>query len=265
VQSLSYSSLSDYLRCGYRFYVERVLGMPPVAARDGGAAAGRPRGAVLDPAERGSAVHALLEGLDFRRPLIPPARVIAAAAARHPSEGEVAGIATLIERFAASAICGRLGRATRVRREQPFAFLLDEVLITGALDVIAAEPGNRTLVVDYKTDRLDGSEPAAVVEREYRTQRLIYALAALRDGAGEVEVAHVFLEAPDRPVTAAFRRAEEAELEQELRGLSAGVRGQDFRVTDVPRREICHGCPAEGGLCSWPLEMTRREGPDTLF
>jgi ATP-dependent helicase/nuclease subunit A len=139
------------------------------------------------------------------------------------------------------------------------------VLITGALDVIAAEPGNRTLVVDYKTDRLDGSEPAAVVEREYRTQRLIYALAALRDGAGEVEVAHVFLEAPDRPVTAVFGRAEEPELERELRELSAGVRRQDFRVTDVPRREICHGCPAEGGLCSWPLEMTRREALDTLF
>jgi ATP-dependent helicase/nuclease subunit A len=102
VQSLSYSSLSDYLRCGYRFYVERVLGMPAAAPRDGGAG-GRPRGAVLDPAERGSAVHALLEGLDFRRPVTPPAPVIAAAAARQPSDGEVAGIAALIERFAASA------------------------------------------------------------------------------------------------------------------------------------------------------------------
>jgi hypothetical protein len=265
VQSLSYSSLSDYLRCGYRFYVERVLGVPAAAARDGGAAGGRPRGAVLDPAERGSAVHALLEGLDFRRPLTPPAPVIAAAAARPPSEGEVAEIAALIERFAASAICGRLGRATRVRREQPFGFLLGETLITGALDVIAAEPGNRTLVVDYKTDRLGGAEPATVVDREYRTQRLIYALAALRDGADEVEVAHVFLEAPDRPVTALFRSAEEPELERELRELSAGVLSGQFPVTDTPRREICQGCPAEGGLCSWPLDMTRREAADTLF
>ena len=28
---------------------------------------------------------------------------------------------------------------------------------------------------------------------------------------------------------------------------------------------VCEGCPAEGGLCSWPLEMTRREAADRLF
>jgi ATP-dependent exoDNAse (exonuclease V) beta subunit len=262
VRSLSYSSLTTYLRCGYRFYVERVLGVPgaPERGEGGTATAGR-----LTATERGSAVHALLERLDFRRPLTPSMEAISAAAARPPSEREVAEIAVMIERFAASAVCSRLGRATRVRREQSFGFLLGDTLITGALDVIVAEPGSRTLVVDYKTDRLDGSDPASTVEREYRTQRLIYALAALRDGAGEVEVAHVFLETSDRPVTAVFGSAEEPELERELRELSAGVLRGEFPVTDVPHREVCHGCPAEGGLCSWPLEMTRREAPDTLF
>jgi hypothetical protein len=33
----------------------------------------------------------------------------------------------------------------------------------------------------------------------------------------------------------------------------------------VPHRGLCSGCPAEGGLCSWPLEMTRREALDRLF
>ena len=38
-----------------------------------------------------------------------------------------------------------------------------------------------------------------------------------------------------------------------------------FVVTDTPQRSVCAGCPAEGGLCSWPLEMTRREAVDRLF
>jgi hypothetical protein len=38
-----------------------------------------------------------------------------------------------------------------------------------------------------------------------------------------------------------------------------------FTVTDAPQRSVCEGCPAEGGLCSWPLEMTRREAADRLF
>jgi hypothetical protein len=37
-----------------------------------------------------------------------------------------------------------------------------------------------------------------------------------------------------------------------------------FEVTAVPHRALCRDCPAEGGLCSWPLEQTRRDTPDQL-
>ena len=47
--------------------------------------------------------------------------------------------------------------------------------------------------------------------------------------------------------------------------LAAGVLREQFTVTDTPYREVCQGCPAEGGLCSWPLAMTRRQAPETLF
>ena len=281
VRSLSYTSLATYQRCGYRFYVERVLGVPGPRESTGGGAASR---GTLTPAERGSAVHALLERIDFKRPLRPGAEAIAAAAPRPPSNREATEIGALVERFGSTAICRRLGRATGVRREQPFAFLLGETMITGTLDVIAAEKlddsraahsgeagcraGRKremSLVVDYKTDRLDGADPAGVVEREYRAQRLIYALAALRSGAARVEVAHVFLELPDRPVSATYQSQDAADLERELAALAAGVLSEEFRVTELPHREICQGCPAEGGLCSWPLDMTRRSAPDTLF
>jgi hypothetical protein len=121
------------------------------------------------------------------------------------------------------------------------------------------------LVVDYKSDRLEGARPADIVNARYTTQRLIYALAVLRSGAAEVEVQHLFLEQPDDPVTATFRQDDAERLDQELAGLAGGVARREFAVTETPMRSVCAGCPAEGGLCSWPLEMTRREAPDRLF
>jgi ATP-dependent helicase/nuclease subunit A len=131
--------------------------------------------------------------------------------------------------------------------------------------VIAREAGGRTLVVDYKTDRLDGADPQALSDRAYGTQRLVYALAALRSGAAQVEVVHTFLELPQRPAVATYTRDQVPDLEAELGRLAGGVLRREFRVSDAPHRGLCDGCPAEGGLCSWPLETTRREAPDRLF
>jgi ATP-dependent helicase/nuclease subunit A len=271
VGALSYSSLGEYARCGYRFYAQRVLGLPPVP---------EPRGAIeptdgpRSAADRGVLLHALLEGLDFRRPVVPSAAVVSLAAAQaglHPPPGpaEADELAALVRRFADSELCARLGRATHTRREERFAFALSadpaHPLIVGAIDVLAREPEGRMLVVDYKSDRLDGADPAAIVAREYATQRLVYALAALHAGAQAVEIAHCFLERPDEPVSATFERSQLAELQARLAMLGQGVLERRFEVAPAPYRGLCAGCPAQGGLCSWPLEMTRRESPDTLF
>ncbi len=268
VSSLSYSSLGEYQRCGYRFYVERVLGLPPV--EQSLEAAGRSGAAGLAAAERGVLVHELLERLDFRRPTPPTAAVVdrvreSARIARAPTEEEIAEVADLVEAFGASEVCARLARATSVTREQRFGFLLDGVLINGVFDVLAREPAGRSLVVDYKTDRLEGADPRELLAGAYETQRLVYAIAVLRTGAPEVEVAHVFLESPASPVSATFVAADADRLEAELRALTGGVLRREFRVTDEPHRGVCGGCPAAGGLCSWPLELTRRAAPDKLF
>ncbi len=251
--SLSYSALAEYQRCGYRYYVERVLGLPPLEGVPAGHSSG------LGAAERGTLVHALLERLDFRRPLVPSPETIAVPVA------DRAAIASLLERFAESELCARLGRARGVRREQPFGFLLADTLITGVLDVVAHERPGAALVVDYKTDRLDGADPSALLASRYHAQRLIYGLAMLRQGARQVEVIHVFLERPQEPVAASFSAADEAGLQRELEQLVSGVVRGEYAVTEVPHRGLCNGCPAEGGLCSWPLQMTRRDAPDRLF
>ena len=272
VETLSYSSLAEYQRCGYRFYAERVLGLP---ARRADADAQR-----RDPGggrRRGILVHALLERLDFRRPVAPAAHVARAAAVRGdlqppPGPAELDALAAIVRQFADSELCARLAAADEVRREQRFAFALDDdpahPLVVGALDVLARESsaGRRTqLVVDYKTDRLDGADPAALVARDYAGQQLVYAIAALQTGAPAVEIVHCFLAEPESPVSARFGAGELGDLRERLRARAQGVVAGRFEVAPDPHRRLCAGCPAEGGLCSWPTELTRRESADTLF
>jgi ATP-dependent helicase/nuclease subunit A len=265
VSEVSYTALEEYRRCAYRFYVQRRLGLPPV---DDGDADGEPSGGGgtgLSARERGVIVHSLLERLDFGRPAMPDLEASALALAPEQAE-EVIG---LVSAFTASEICVRLGRATSVRPEQEFSFLLGAgeaaLVIRGVFDVLAQEPSGQTLVVDYKTDRLSGEDPEATVQRAYAVQRLVYALAALRAGAPRVEVVHAFLELVDQPAVAGYDRDQVPELEAELVGMTTAMAAGRFEVTPVPHRALCRGCPAEGGLCSWPLEQTRRGAPDQLF
>jgi ATP-dependent helicase/nuclease subunit A len=289
-QRLSYSSLGAYARCGYRFYLERVLRLPPVApppdiaaaaalpspaappdglaaAPPDGLAAAEPPGA-LSPIVRGSLVHRLLEDLDYARPVAPAAatvRKLAADMGAEPTEADVEDVRALVAAFAASPLCARLAAARRTRREAPFAFGLDAAgggpLVTGFLDVVAVEPDGGVLIVDFKSDRLDDVSPAELTERDYATQRIVYALAALRDGAPRAEVAHCFLERPGEPVTQAFTAADASALAERLAGLAAGVLEGRYPVTDTPHRELCGDCPGRAALCSWPEEKTLGHGP----
>ena len=264
VTRLSYSSLGEYGRCGYRFYAERVLGLPAVEADAGRGGDGG--GGEYGGTERGILIHALLEKLDFRRPRTPTEAVIIEASEQPLSFEDAKTIGELIERFTTSELCTRLARATEVQREQRFSFVLENlVLMTGALDVLAREPGDAMLIVDYKSDRLEQRDPAAIVTEHYDTQRLIYALAALHAGARSVEVAHVFLEDPERPVIESFSSSNLPVLERELAARADGVLRRRFAVTELPHRAVCGGCPAEGGLCSYSLEMTRRSDAERLF
>jgi ATP-dependent helicase/nuclease subunit A len=258
--ALSYSSLTEYRRCGYRFYLQRILGVPDQPAGVADTAEPSEPSASVAAVERGILAHELLAGLDFKRPVKPTAQAMDAAALRAgiaPRSDEA--LADAIYEFTRSSLARRLARAAWLRSEERFSFLLEDgPLITGVFDVVAGEGRDRMLVVDYKSDRLEGQHPEQLVANAYATQRLIYGLAALRAGALEVEVAHAFLERPERPATRTYSRADTRRLERELQELASGVARSEFSVAQEPGRAICLGCPAEGGLCPWPREMTRR-------
>jgi ATP-dependent helicase/nuclease subunit A len=264
VSRLSYSSLEAYRRCGYRFYLERALRLPPAEPP-----------APLEASEetdlpallRGSLVHELLERLDFRRPRVPTDAELAAlieSRGRPPLPEQVADLRTMVEAVAGSSLRERLARARRLRTELPFAFTLAppgaggrSLLVGGVVDVHATEEGG-TLVVDWKSDPLDGRDPAELVEEAYLTQRLIYALAALRSGADRVEVAHCFLERPDAPALAAYEAADAGRLDGELLALAGGLVQGDFRPAADPHHGLCADCPGRAALCSWGPEHTLR-------
>ena len=98
--------------------------------------------------------------------------------------------------YCSSSLARRVAGLDGVRVERPFAFTLDGVLLNGRLDVLWRS-GSDALVLDYKTNGLDGREPAAIVEAEYRAQMIVYALACFRAGFDDVEVVYQFLEAPE--------------------------------------------------------------------
>ncbi|HYM64789.1 MAG TPA: PD-(D/E)XK nuclease family protein, partial [Gaiellaceae bacterium] len=123
------------------------------------------------------------------------------------------------------------------------------VLLHGRLDLLRLQ-GGRALVVDYKTNRIEETSPAEAVESDYVLQRLVYALAAFRAGADEVEVAYVFLERPDEPVVSTFERSEIPALEAELTAAIDRIQEGQFRPT--PSEFVCPGCPALDVVCAGP-------------
>ena len=189
-QRLSYTQLSDYARCGYRFYLERVLRLPKVAppplldgesSRRGDLAAAarldRAPGArgpgLRPPAPPGEeAVEAARGGArrraDRRRGRGGPGlrrRVRGLAAVRAPGRG------------AHRPARGRVRVRARARRRRPAGHRLRRR--AGRRRTTAARSSSTTRPT--ASPETDTPEPTS--QRDYATQRLVYALAALRDGA----------------------------------------------------------------------------------
>ncbi|HEX2016921.1 MAG TPA: UvrD-helicase domain-containing protein [Solirubrobacteraceae bacterium] len=260
IRSLSYSSLGELERCAYRFYVQRMLGLPDVAPPPASAESG------LDARARGVLVHALLEQMDFVQEQVADAEQVRACARTQglrPGAHDVAQLVGLLQAFAASPLRARLGAAEDLRREHPFTLSLPSPhrpLVTGVIDVLGIEADGATLVVDYKSDRLP-AELTAHVEEHYLTQRSIYALAVLSAGAPAVEVVHCFLERPHDLVSRRFTAGDLGALQRELEGLADRASSGVYPVTEMPHRELCQTCPARQRLCRWEEGMTLRELP----
>src|SRR6266545_3584093 len=243
VRRLSFTALSLFETCSYRYYAERVVGM-----RGRGGDAGDPER--LSGTAIGSAVHAELELMDLAAPAVADGLEERVRSA-YPAAGgeELSLIRALLESYRTSELAARVARLDAVAKERHFTFEHDGVLLHGFLDVYHRE-GTDALVVDYKSNALGDETPEEIVERAYRLQRLVYALACFRAGAERVEVVYQFLERPDAPVATTFKRDQVAELEAELGAAIEHLRRGEFRPT--PSDFACSGCPALDVVCAGP-------------
>jgi ATP-dependent helicase/nuclease subunit A len=237
VRRLSFTALSTFEQCSYKYYALYAAGMSERHVALVGGDAG------LRATEIGSAVHALLEQLDLSAPTVP---VI-----EHPTatEEELERIRAFVAAYCDSELARRIAALSNVEKERHFTFEHDGVLLHGYLDVLHFD-GTRALVVDYKTNLIGESSPEEIVEADYRLQRLVYALACFRAGAEEVEVVYHFLERPDAVVSTTFLRDEASALEAELSAGIARIQAGVFQPT--PSELACAGCPALDLVCAGP-------------
>src|SRR5439155_848908 len=125
----------------------------------------------------GTAVHALLERVDLRRPefVEPMSAAIAAEFGMPERRAEIARVAT---NALETTVIARALRSERVLREPPFVapLPLDDHasgVAEGRIDLLFVEDGS-IVVVDFKTDAVRVADVEARAA-EYRGQALIYA------------------------------------------------------------------------------------------
>ncbi len=250
---LSYSALAMYGRCGYRFFSERVVGLPAREdlAADGEAAPSRSRFGF------GNAVHALLEWSARNEWSEPDGALCGQVLRREVSEAapdDLDRARAMVGGWLGSDLCAELRTRGKARPEMPFIVRLGDSVVRGTIDLYS--PGEVPLVVDYKTDAVGSKGLDEVVDR-YGVQRQIYALAAAR-GAPRVRTAYVFLERPGEAVEVELDRAALDASGRELEALIGRMREGRFEVTETPHAALCWDCPARARLCSHPPEETGR-------
>jgi ATP-dependent helicase/nuclease subunit A len=153
---------------------------------------------------RGRAVHSLLEWSRSNGWREPPADLVGriSASADVGADSQLPGEQLLgpLRAWLGSDFFNERVRDERSRAEVPLLVEVADTVLRGSIDLLVEADGAPPLIVDYKTDRVDGAEVAELA-RHYEIQQAIYALAvAEARGAEEVELAYVFLERPEEPV-----------------------------------------------------------------
>ncbi|HYK58706.1 MAG TPA: UvrD-helicase domain-containing protein [Bryobacteraceae bacterium] len=163
----------------------------------------------------------------------------------------------LAQQFHASDLGRRAARASRIEREFDFLFAVEDVILSGRIDLWFEEEG-KLVLVDFKTDREESSNG------RYDLQLRLYALA-LERYVGRL---------PDRAVVFYVRSARSVEigLESErleaaraaVRALAAAQNALEFPMK--PGKQ-CRRCGFFGGLCT-PLlggHLTLERSPEPVF
>lgn len=205
------TAVAQFAHCPRRYYLERYAGWEGAASRGGSSL------------ELGLQAHALLAGATVEAH--PEARRLAAA-------------------FEASPLAKRAARASRCEREFDFLLALEDIVLSGQIDLWFEENGE-LVVVDYKTDDVDAAE-ADSKAHAYGLQLRLYALA-LEGVAGQLpDKALVYFLRPNIAVPADLHPLFLHEARQTVRDFREAQEKQEF---PLKTGEHCRRCPFFMNLC----------------
>ena len=202
------TSIGLFADCPRRYYLSRYLGFET----------GR-----QSASDFGKQVHALLAGAIVESP-----------------DPEAASLARA---FRNSALGRRADRAV-VEREFDFLMEVENLVLRGQIDLWFEDRGG-TVLVDYKTDRVDAAGAPARAE-QYGQQLRLYALAIERLNGRAPQEAYVYFLRPNVAVPVDVRPSLFNAPEPLVRAFREAQERSHFPLNEG---EHCRYCPHFGGLC----------------
>ena len=251
LRTLSYTSLSELERCGYRYYLERVLGLPEdrTAARTRSGAR-RARGACAGnahpPADGVARLRAAAR--DLARGRRRPSHASWGCASER---GEREEIARLIAAAGAAEPAARVAAAGSVRREHPFAFSLGaQRAADHRRDRPARERGDggaaRPRLQERpgrRGGRPGGAGRSATTRSSACSTRWRCCAEAPRASRSSTGSSSARASGSSVRYTRARYRAGSKRV---WRSRAAAPRGRAFSVSPQPHRGLCLTCPGTG-------------------
>lgn len=221
--TVTVTSVALFNACPRRYFLERYAGLTPEipsGARGEDAISDETPGA----GEFGREVHDLLAGL--RLP--------------HPSREAL----ELAARFKMSDLGRRASAAERCEREFEFLMAMGDIIVQGRID-LWFEEGGELVLVDYKTDRVEGVE---VRERamEYALQMRLYAQALERYTGRLPNRAYLYFLRPDVIVPVSLAPVALRAASGAVQALAAAQDEMDFPLRQGAQ---CFRCGFYNGLC----------------
>lgn len=222
----SVTALAQFQSCPRQYYLQRYLGWQPDALPGGGLTydpeetVAEDSSGELTPTQLGSAVHAILAGL--------------------PGDAYPAEAHELAERFRRSELGARAARAVRVEREFDFAFVLEQIVLRGQID-LWFEEGEELLLADYKTDRYDASRG-----EHYAIQLRLYALAIEKVAGRLPDQAWLYFLRPNEPVSVDLSSASLASAREMVARFREAQNTLSFPLHEG---QHCFHCGFYRGLC----------------
>ncbi len=234
--AVSVTDLALFTHCPRRYLLTRAGAVESAPVFDPEEARPRRRADPLDASEFGTEVHALLAGIPVPNPS--------------------AEAVELADRFHASGLGRRAASTLLVEREFDFLFAVEDLIVSGQIDLWFEDRG-KLVLVDYKTDDIDAAQ-AAERAGSYALQVQLYAMALGRLSGRPADEAYLYLLRPDLaiPVPVTPRALEEAASR-----VAAFREAQERNEFPLHESKACERCPFYQGAC--PSEWNGRvSGPE---